>query len=222
MSQARRAAAQIKRSHDVTDSVHGQLACGYVVPYVASTTDIENIIGSCCDGVQVPLDDHMIAFEGADAADTALDAAVGATPTSVGAGWTDNGNGTYTHAAAGGTAALTWTLVLTVGSYVLSKYTVATQTAGTVTAGAGATAGAATAANAAVREALQVTTTQTYSLTPDTNFDGTISLVEVLPFSGLLKAGYMTPMRCRRIEMLIDSAGAEVDEAMHLGWYRKP
>lgn len=194
---------------------------GYVVPYVASTADLVTLVGAPCDGVQVPTDDYSIAFAGAFDADTYPGQSVSGAPTSVGAGWVDNGDGTYTHTGGGGVAPLEWSGRLTEGARVLSKYTVTGQTAGTITAAAGTAAGAATAADAAVRELLLTAGNQVFSFTPTDPFDGTISLVEVLPVSPPMKAGSMAPIRCRRIEAVIDEMGAESPASvLFLGWHQ--
>jgi len=181
-------------------------------------------VGRLGDGVQVPEDDYSVAFAGPNGPATYPDKAVtGVAPSSIGAGWVDNGNGTYTHTAGGGVAPLEWEDTLTVGARVLAKYTVAGMTAGTLTQSAGTTNGAATAADADVRELLVTAGNQTYALTPTDPFDGTVSLMDVLPFSPPLQAAVMTDIQCSRVEAVIDGAGAEApDSVLYLGWYVKP
>ena len=197
------------------------LALAYIVPYTPSTTDLEALMGAPCDGVQVGTDDYRICYAGPGGTkDTRPGTQVGATPTTVGAGWTDNLDGTYTHTP-GSTAALVWD-ALVVGAGNLIKYTVSGRTAGEVTAYAGTNAGATNNTNAAFRELNNAVTDGTFSFVPDTNFDGTISLVEVLPGSPPMKAGQMYPIQCSRIEALVDDTGGEASAGVFLCWYRKP
>lgn len=218
----RRGEAVLNKCYDGNGSLHSQLGLGYVVPYLPSAVDLETLLGAPCDGVQVSTDDYSVAYVGPDGvAHTAPGAYVDESPDTVSAGWTDGGDGTYTHAA--GITTLDWDDRLTIGAWVLVKYTVSGMTAGTVTAGAGITSGAATAADASVVEILEVDTDAGFTFTPTTTFDGVISAVEVLPISPAMKAGAMSPLRCSKVEMVLDAAFAEAaDEIVHLGWYRQP
>ena len=219
-----RTQARLNAAADARNSLHIQGALAYVVPYNPSDTDLEALIGVPCDGVQVDTDDYSVIYASPAAEDTYPGArVVAASPDSVTAGWTDNGNGTFTHANGGGTNALSWSSVLTQGAIVLVKYTVTGMTLGTITASAGTTNGAATAADASVRELIAGAGNQTFAMTPTNDFDGTIGITGVLPRSALMKAGVMSSLRASRIEALLDAAGAEVtgDSAIvHLGWYR--
>ena len=214
-----------KLTTDGNSGLRGQLSVGYLVPYVATTTDLETTFGSPCDCVVCPTDDYQIAYESSDGPDTYP--GVNVTNTAPGLpvdDWTDNGDDTYTHGGAGAfTDALQWNSTLTVGSKVLVKYTVTGRSAGSVTASAGTTNGAATAADAAVREILDVAGNMTFALTPTADFDGTVSLIDVLPFSNALTAKEQTPLRCKRVECVVDDTGAEAaTTVLHLGWYKKP
>ncbi len=212
-----------KLHDDSNNGLRAQLSLGYVVPYVASTTDLTATVGAPCDGVKVPTDDYSIAYESADGPDTSPGVNITDTVPTVGAGWTNNGDGTYTHTAGGGTAALTWSNALAIGAKVLSKYTISGRTAGTVTAKAGTAAGAATGADAAVRESLTTAGSRDFTLVPTTDSDATVSLIDVLPVSEKLKAGVFNAIRCSRILAVYDATGAEAaTTVLRLGWYRKP
>ena len=100
----------------------------------------------------------------------------------VGSGWSYSGNRAL-HAAAGGTAALSQTLGLTVeaGQTWLVQFRISGQTAGSVTAGVGGNSGTARSSNAMFDETIVVTTasTQVFALTPTTAFDGSVDRVIV-------------------------------------------
>lgn len=102
-------------------------------------------------------------------------------------GWTNTVLNTYTHNV-GNTTALTNSLAAVTGNYYFINLTVTTRTAGTVIVSFGGVS--YPAASASVFYGPKATSTGTFSVTPTTDFDGTIafSIKQISPYNSILNA----------------------------------